>query len=147
MKKLRILDLVEFNRKSDRSKLTHVTNFQKKKNDSEKEKNIVQDNVKENTSQTPQKENLPPNKFQRINIDPNDLPTPEETPVTTESTVENDTTGEQNLAKVLGNANLIINNGTTTKNIYGGSHDDNLLFVTKNRAFLMKNSYFLAVFA
>lgn len=31
MKKLRILDLVEFNRKSDRSKLTHVTNFQKKK--------------------------------------------------------------------------------------------------------------------
>lgn len=39
MKKLRILDLVEFNRKSDRSKLTHVTNFQKKKNDSEKEKN------------------------------------------------------------------------------------------------------------
>ena len=39
MKKLRILDLVEFNRKSDRSKLTHVTNFQKEKNDSEKEKN------------------------------------------------------------------------------------------------------------
>lgn len=40
----------------------------------------------------------------------------------TESTVENDTTGEQNLAKVLGNANLIINNGTTTKNIYGGGN-------------------------
>ncbi len=59
-------------------------------NDSEKaeEKNIVQDNVKESTSKTSQKENLPPNKFQRINIDPNDLPTPGKTPVSTESTVE-----------------------------------------------------------
>jgi hypothetical protein len=65
-------------------------------NDSEKEKNIEQDNVKENTSQTPQKENLPPNKFQRINIDPNDLPTPEETPVSTESTVENEVVSPEN---------------------------------------------------
>lgn len=39
MKKLRILDLVEFNRKSDRSKLTHVTNFQKVKSDPKNEKN------------------------------------------------------------------------------------------------------------
>lgn len=65
-------------------------------NDSEKEKNIEQDNVEENTSQTPQKENLPPNKFQRINIDPNDLPTPEETPVSTESTVENEVVSPEN---------------------------------------------------
>lgn len=67
-------------------------------NDSEKaeEKNIVQDNVKENTAKTPQKENLPPNKFQRINIDPNDLPTPEETPVSTESTVENEVVSPEN---------------------------------------------------
>ena len=40
----------------------------------------------------------------------------------TESIVENDTSGEQNLAKVLGNVNITINNNTTVKNIYGGGN-------------------------